>query len=147
MSASASHTPNAAAATAGQVEAPQADASDASLPDAASLSELLDRLGAELAERAAAVERLQPLAAALAGAARTDPDALRALQGLDLTEQTLRSLAGLLADLAAATPANWRIDAGPALAAIPLADLANRLRGATSDQPHSADTDGDCEFW
>ncbi|MEP9374881.1 hypothetical protein [Mesorhizobium sp. KR1-2] len=121
-----------------------ASASASTTPNAdTSLSDLLDRLGTELAERAAAVERLQPLAEA----ARTDPDALRALQGLDLTEQTLRALAGLLADLAAAAPANWRIDAGPALAAIPLADLANRLAGATSDQPRDAEADGDCDFF
>lgn len=141
MQASASHNPNA--------EASQAEADTAPQPDAvtASLSDLLGRLGAELAERAAAVERLQPLAAALAEAARIDPAALRALQGLDLTEQTLRALAGLLADLAATVPADWRIDARPALAAITLADLANRLSGEATGQEQNPDTDGDCDFF
>jgi hypothetical protein len=119
----------------------------ASLPGVMSVADLLGRVGAELAERAAAVERLQPLAAGLAEAARPgpDPEALRALQGLDLTEQTLRALAGVLADLARAAPASWQIDASQALAAVPLAGLANRLAGATTGQP--AEADGDCEFW
>ncbi|MEP9400167.1 hypothetical protein, partial [Mesorhizobium sp. KR2-14] len=95
--------------------------------------ELLGRLGAELADLAATVERLHVLAGAPAA---SDPAYVQAVQSLDAVEQTLRNLAGFLAALAPAMPAGQTLDAGPALATVTLADLAARLAGnATLPNP------------
>ncbi len=109
-------------------------------PAAIPAPELLGRLGAELADLAATVERLHVLAGAPAA---TDPAYVVAVQSLDAVEQTLRNLAGFLAALAPAMPAQ-PLDAGPALATITLADLAVRLAGnATPPTPAT----GDCELF
>jgi hypothetical protein len=107
---------------------------------------LLERLGAELADMAAAVNRLHPLAAAQADKATTaaDPDYLQALQGIDHIEQKLRALAGFLADLTNAASPAWQLDPRPALAALTLSDLATRLAGHTAHEPNH---DGDCELF
>ena len=130
--------------------APQPRSSGAAMPTAAMPSaataaaipapELLGRVGAELADLAATVERLHVLAGAPAA---SDPAYVRAVQSLDAVEQTLRNLAGFLAALAPAMPAQT-LDAGPALATVTLADLAARLAGnATPPNP----APGDCELF
>jgi hypothetical protein len=107
---------------------------------------LLERLSAELADMAQAVNRLHPLAAAQADKATSAPDPayLQALQGIDHIEQKLRALAGFLADLAPAAAPAWQLDPHHALAALTLADLATRLAGHT---PPEATNDGDCELF
>jgi hypothetical protein len=106
---------------------------------------LLERLSAELADMAADVNRLHPLAAhGNVAATAPDPAYLQALQGLDHIEQKLRALAGFLADLAPTTSPTWQLDPHHALAALTLADLATRLAGHT---PPEATNDGDCELF
>lgn len=84
---------------------------------------LLAGLAAELQRAAGLAERLEPLLAAPAGPA---PDAARMAdaQGLDLLRQTLEALAALAQDLAGGAAPE------AALEAVPLADLAARLRAA-----------------
>jgi len=118
----------------------------AAMPSAATAAaipapELLGRLGAELADLAATVERLHVLAGAPAAA---DPAYVRAVQSLDAVEQTLRNLAGFFAALAPAMPAGQTLDVRPALATVTLADLAARLAGNATPQTPAT---GDCELF
>jgi hypothetical protein len=113
--------------------------------------DLLGRVSAELRDMAAGVDRLHTLAGALAGAgdgnAARDHAYLQALQSADLIEQTLRGLAGFLADLAQAAAPGWHIDAHNALAAITLSDLAARLAAPPQPAPAQQELNGDCEFF
>lgn len=109
------------------------------------LAELIGRAGAELADLAATIERMHPLAAAHARHAAATPDDIQALQDLDHTEQKLRALAHFLSDIAGATSADWRLDPQQALAAITLADLAARLAGQKPD--NQTPTAGELELF
>ncbi len=64
--------------------------------------------------------------------------AIEEAQALDLMTQSLAAVADYLSALAAGLPADWRIDATPAAAIVPLAELARRLAGDGRDRPPEA---------
>lgn len=142
-------------------------ASQPPAPALTPLPDLLARVSAELADIAAATNRLHTLAAARTGdatgagagdgtgdgdgtgygnATAGDHAYLQALQSVDHIEQKLRGIAGFLADLAQAAKPDWQIDAQTALAAITLADLAARLKGQPP-HPEPAAAAGDYELF
>ena len=103
--------------------------------------ELLGRVGAELADLAATVERLHVLAGAPAA---SDPAYVRAVQSLDAVEQTLRNLAGFLAALAPPCPPARR--STPARRSPPSpSPTSPPASPATPTAP--AHTHGDCELF
>jgi hypothetical protein len=94
------------------------------------LSGVLSRSAAELADLADRTERLQDVMAELVRqCAALDGDATRDMQALDWIAQHLEGLASFLGSLAEAAPPGWRVDTSPALDALSLAELAHRLRG------------------
>ncbi len=98
------------------------------------LGKVLARSAAELADLADRTERLQDVMAGLVQQfARLDHEATRDMQALDWIAQHLEGLSGFLNALSKETLPGWRIDPGPALDALSLAELAHRLRGGAGD--------------
>jgi hypothetical protein len=98
------------------------------------LGQVLARSAAELADLADRTERLQDVMAGLVQQfARLDHEATRDMQALDWIAQHLDGLSSFLTALSKETLPGWRIDPGPALDALSLAELAHRLRGPTGD--------------
>lgn len=98
--------------------------------------EVLARVGGELASAAATVKSLQAsLGPVLDAAGTLTPDLIRDFQHLDHVEQVLASLATLVTDLAPAPEAAApRAPLDALLDRIPLAALAQRLRGSLRPQ-------------
>lgn len=101
---------------------------------------VLARVGSELASAAASIKSLQGSLGPVLGAAGTlRPELIHDLQDLDHVEQVLASLAALVTGLAPApeaSPPREPLDA--LLDRIPLAALAQRLRGALRPPPSLA---------
>ena len=106
---------------------------DVTISEPELLTGVLARSSAELADLADRTERLQDVMAALVKqCAALDHDATRDMQALDWVAQHLEGLASFLEALSKAAPPGWRIDTGPALDALNLAELAHRLRGGSA---------------
>lgn len=93
----------------------------------------------ELAALQARLDRLEiGMEAALAPAsAGLPPGAIALLQEVDILRQSLAAMAGFLDHLAQATDAQGRVSMGPALAAMPLRDMARRLAGGGGAGPRA----------
>ena len=95
------------------------------------LSRTLSACAGELAALADRCETLQAgLAPALQGGA-----AIEEAQTLDLLTQTLAAVADYLHAISAGLPAEWTVDARPAAAVVPLAELSWRLLGGAYHVP------------
>lgn len=91
-------------------------------------------LGACAGELATLADRCEALQAGLAPALQTGA-AIEEAQTLDLLTQSLAAVADYLHALSALAPVDWRLDTGPAIAVVPLTELAWRLRGGALHPP------------
>jgi hypothetical protein len=98
------------------------------------LSQTLQACAQELAAWA---DRCETLQAGLSPVLQNKA-AIEEAQILDLMTQSLGAMADYLKALAAGLPADWRVDAAPAAAILPLAELARRLSGGAGDRPSEA---------
>jgi hypothetical protein len=98
------------------------------------LQPLSRTIGACAGELAALADRCEALQAGLAPALQSGA-AIEEAQTLDLLTQSLAAVADYLHALSSALPAEWVVDAAPAAAIVPLAELARRLTGAGLHAP------------
>jgi len=110
-----------------------------------SMAQLLETLALETAAAAQTAERLQSVTGALAQSA--DHGLIEEIQALDALAQHLQALAGFLAGVSREVPADWRLDIGGPLAAIPLSDLAGRIGHAVASPSLAVAPTGDCELF
>jgi hypothetical protein len=99
-----------------------------------SLQPLSRTLSACASELAALADRCETLQAGLAPALQTGA-AIEEAQTLDLLTQSIAAVADYIHALAANLPADWHVDARPAAAIVPLAELAWRLAGGALHAP------------
>lgn len=115
------------------------------------LGQVLARSAAELADLADRTERLQDVMADLVQQlAWLDQESTQDMQALDWIAQHLEGLSSFLSALSKEALPGWRIDPGPALDALSLAELAHRLRGPSGDPaltPTPAVSAGDMELF
>ncbi len=100
----------------------------------AALQPLSRTLGACAGELAALADRCEAMQAGLAPALQSGA-AIEEAQTLDLLTQTLAAVSDYLNVLAAGLPAEWAIDAAPAVATVQLSELARRLTGGSYHPP------------
>jgi hypothetical protein len=106
---------------------------------------LLARVAEELGALGGLAEDLQAAVGELARSAMADAAAVEDVQQMDALAQRLQALSAFTGRISGAAPASWRVDAGPAIAAVPLSALAARLAGvepAGDDEPS-----GDLDFF
>lgn len=109
------------------------------------LAELVGRLGDELTSAAADVHRIEMTIGEILDAGHATPlQQAVELQRLDVLRQNLAELARFLRLLQPDLPGRLKVDVGPALSRILLADLRQRLAGSASHQVQ-ADA-GECEY-
>lgn len=92
------------------------------------LQPLSRTLAACAGELATLADRCEALQAGLAPALQTGA-AIEEAQTLDLLTQSLVAVSDYLHALSATLPAEWLVDAAPAVAVVPLTELAWRLLG------------------
>ncbi len=93
------------------------------------LTDLAQRIAAELADAADVCRRAEDLAASLAAEGGAALDQLAPLQSLDELTQRLTSLAAVLEAIADEAPPSWALNLRPLLAEVRLSALADRLIG------------------
>lgn len=126
-------------------------AANPAVPEAAcddrleAMTDLLDRVAAELREAAAKTDRLHCLVEGVAWHnVKEKHEIIRSAQAIDALEQTLSALSDFVSALAEMTPRQWEVAGQSASRRVRLAELAARL----SDRPHIADhAGGESEFF
>ena len=107
---------------------------DAGGAETTTLSGLLGHVGTELAVLTRTLGEMQNgLSPLLMDAAVRHPETYCYAQQLDLVWQTLQSLAQVMTHIAGQKVGHHVIDVDAAVAGLPLADVAQRLRGLASD--------------
>lgn len=97
---------------------------------------VLSRIAYELHSLADATDEFHHLAFGAEGAKPLDDaNFVRATQSIDLTQQILANLSQFVECLAMAAPAEWSLDAAPALSLVTLGDLRKRLSETAEDEP------------
>lgn len=115
---------------------------------ALTLPDLMLSLSSELSRLAEATEGFHDLVAGDDGpACKVDAQYIRRAQDIDHTTQVLADLAEFCANLAADAPADCRLDAGPALSLLRLAELRARLAAGAAREPCLAPSDGALELF
>jgi hypothetical protein len=108
------------------------------------LDHVLETVALEMAALSQDAERLQLLTD---GWAPGGPNLIVEAQGIDALAQRLDALAGFLTRLSQDAPGDWRLDIGPALAAIPLSALANRISHPVATPSQAVAPTGECELF
>ena len=116
-----------------------------------SVSGVMQAVAREARDLHGSAERLQAMAGVLIERAQVEANdpLVEEAQALDALAQKLDALSGFLARLACDAPPEWRLDIERALAGVPLADLASRLRHAHGQAAPAAPfaPAGDCELF
>ena len=122
--------------------------SESAEPSTVAMSDVVDRIGNELAELAVAIHRLQVLISPLLNeAALRNPVHLQELQDIDHIYQKIGNLAEFLAALALILPQQWVLDPSTASQVITLSALASRLGFAAEDAYATEHSSGDFEMF
>jgi hypothetical protein len=101
----------------------------------ASVRQILDAVGGEVRSLADLADGLQHMMGRLLGGAVAPSDGMviEEAQELDALVQRLRELASFIEELLPGVSPQWRLDAGPAVLAVRLAELARRLTRPAGD--------------
>jgi hypothetical protein len=110
------------------------------------MAHMLEAVALEMAALSQAADRLQALTGVF-GHGGVDAALIEEAQGMDALAQRLDALAGFLMRISQDAPGDWRLDIGPALAAIPLSDLANRIGHPVAAPSQAVAPTGDCELF
>jgi len=113
------------------------------------MGDVLEAVGRETSQLHLTAERLQTMAGQLIDRARltTDDPLIEEAQALDALAQKLDALTRFLARLSQDAPEAWRLDIGPAVQPVFLADLANRLAAQHTTTEDVFSPTGDLEMF